>query len=129
MKRCLKRHCLMAACLGAALQLGTAAASAQNQACTRTQDGAVVCGAADSTCIADRRGDIVCSTPGGGILLDMHGTAKCGPGYCARDQEGEIWCSGTPRGGAAADSNGKAHCTDRCVRGTATACVLAKPAR
>jgi len=120
---------LAAACLVAMFQFGAGTALAQNQACARTQNGQVVCGAADSICIADRRGDVICSTPGGGILLDRNGVAMCGPGYCVADQRGETWCSGTPRGGAATDSSGRAHCTDECVRGSNAACVRARPVR
>jgi hypothetical protein len=72
---------------------------------------------------------VICSTPGGGILLDRHGVAMCGPGYCIRDKRGDAWCSTSPRGGAATDSNGRAHCTDSCVRGSNEVCVRPAAAR
>ncbi len=108
---------------------GIGDASADAQPCTRTQDGSVVCGAADTVCKTDRRGEVFCSTPGGGLLFDRLGAAQCGPGHCVRDQRGEVWCSATPRGGAATDRNGRAHCTDSCVRATVAACVRPRPAR
>ncbi len=103
-------------------------AIAQNQACTRTSAGDVVCGAPDSICLSERRRDVMCSTPGGGIILDRNGVAQCGPGYCVTDQRGQTWCSSAARGGAATDSNGQAHCTDGCVRGDNAACVRPRPA-
>ena len=116
-------------CLGLLLLAGIGDVEAHNQACAQNRNGGVACGAPDSTCIRDRRGEVICSTPGGGVVLDRLGVPMCGPGYCIRDQRGDAWCSSSPRGGAATDSNGRAHCTDSCVRGSNDVCVRPVPAR
>lgn len=102
---------------------------AQGQNCARTQEGRIVCGEPDSACLTDRNGEVFCSTPGGGIVFDMYNIAMCGPGYCVREPQGDTWCSRTPRGAAATDQDGRARCTDGCVRASAAACIRPKAAK
>lgn len=99
-------------------------AESAHKICKKTPDGRRVCSELpDSICLPDGRGEVFCSQPGGGIAFDMYGVAKCGPGFCVRDQRGVIWCSSVPRGGAATDLYGNATCTESCVRATSEACV------
>ena len=77
----------------------------------------------DSTCAANQRGDVVCTKPGGGMMSDQYGEQLCGPGYCVKDQRGNVLCSRQPRGGATVDQSGKAVCAGGCVPGTKEACA------
>lgn len=101
---------------------------AQDKGCTPDRYGRMVCPAPDSTCIADRYGDIVCSTPGGGIVEDRYGDPSCGPGYCTKDQRGDVFCSNRARGAASTDRYGNAVCAGDCVAARPQACVRPKPA-
>ena len=91
--------------------------------CVVDQNGKVVCGRPDSTCAGNQRGDVVCTKPGGGMMNDQYGEQLCGPGYCVKDQRGNVVCSIQPRGGATVDQSGKALCAGGCVPGTKEACV------
>ena len=91
--------------------------------CVTDQNGKVICRQPDSTCAANQRGDVVCTKPGGGMMNDQYGEQLCGPGYCVKDQRGNVLCSSHPRGGPTVDQSGKAVCAGSCVPGTKEACV------
>jgi len=91
--------------------------------CVTDQDGKVICGRPDSTCATNQRGEVVCTKSGGGMMNDQYGEQLCGPGYCVKDQRGNVLCSSQPRGGAMVDQSGKALCAGGCVPGTKEACV------
>jgi hypothetical protein len=57
------------------------------------------------------------------MMNDLYGELLCGPGYCVRDQRGEVFCSSQPRGAAMVDQTGNAVCSVSCVPGTKEACV------
>jgi hypothetical protein len=95
--------------------------------CIPARDGRLVCPQPDSACMSDPDGNVLCSTPGGGIEFDRYGKPACGPGYCTKDQRGDIFCSSAPRGAAATDQNGNAVCAGSCVRAKIEACVRPKP--
>ena len=97
--------------------------------CIAARDGSTVCPKPDATCKLTRHGDVQCSTPGGGIEVDRYGDLVCGPGYCVKDQRGDIFCSSAPRGAAAQDRYGNAACSESCVRAKKALCVVPKPAR
>lgn len=95
---------------------------AQN-GCITDQNGKAICGQPDSLCAANQRGEIRCTKPGGGMQTDQYGEQLCGPGFCVRDQHGNILCSSQSRGGAIVDQSGKAFCTGGCVPGTLDTCI------
>lgn len=100
---------------------------ANDKTCTPNREGKMVCPEPDASCKADRTGEIICSTAGGGIELNRYGDVVCGPGYCAKDRRGDIFCSNQPRGAAALDRYGNATCAGECVAATPQRCVKPKP--
>jgi hypothetical protein len=119
----LKVATLLSASLALVLCLATLTVIATDDGCTTTRDGRVVCPKPDSRCVTDDQGEVICSTPGGGIEFDRYGVPVCGPGYCTRDQRGELFCSSVPRGAAATDRSGNAACSVSCVPATPQACI------
>jgi len=67
-------------------------------------------------------GKVFCAPVGGGALRDAHGNVKCGTGYCAKDRDGDVWCSTVPGGGAATDAYGKVKCYKGCNAATKERC-------
>ena len=102
---------------------------ANDRTCTPDREGKMVCPEPDASCKADRTGEIICSTAGGGIELNRYGDPVCGPGYCAKDLRGDIFCSNQARGAASVDRYGNAVCAGECVAAKPEACVKPKPAR
>jgi hypothetical protein len=102
---------------------------AADERCAATSDGRVACPEPDSKCVTDRKGEIICSTPGGGIEVNQYGEAACGPGYCTKDQRGDIFCSSAQRGAASTDRYGNAACSVSCVAGKPQACIKLKPSK
>lgn len=94
--------------------------------CIAARDGSMVCPKPDSQCKLNRYGDVICSTPGGGIEADRYGELVCGPGYCVKDQRGDISCSSAPRGAVALDRYGNATCSENCVKASSAICVVPK---
>jgi hypothetical protein len=115
--------------LAFALCLATLTAIANDQRCATTRDGRVVCPEPDSMCVNDRQGEVICSTPGGGIEFDLFGEPACGPGYCTKNQRGNIFCSSAPRGAASTDRYGNAECSVSCVPGKPEACIKLTPSK
>jgi hypothetical protein len=112
------------------LVCGSAAwAQESGTGCVTTRDGSTVCPKPDSQCKVNRYGDVICSTPGGGIEADRYGDLACGPGYCVKDQRGDIFCSSAARGAAAVDRYGNATCSEACVKAASASCVVLKSAR
>jgi hypothetical protein len=101
-------------------------AQAHDKTCTANREGKMVCPEPDASCKTDRTGEVVCSTAGGGIELNRYGDPICGPGYCAKDRRGDIFCSNQPRGAAALDRYGNAACAGECVAATPQHCVKPK---
>src|SRR4051812_27444090 len=99
----------------ATLLVAAQTAWAQDKGCTTGRDGRLVCPPPDSTCVVARSGDVICSSPGGGIEIDRYGDPVCGPGYCAKDIRGDLFCSSSPRGAASQDRYGAAVCAVGCV--------------
>jgi hypothetical protein len=109
---------------GALLTVASLAAIAQGDtSCKTGSDNRMVCPPPDGTCMVDRTGTVVCSNSGGGIAVDRYGEAVCGPGNCAKDLRGDLYCSDAPRGSAAIDTYGNAACSGSCVRASREACV------
>jgi hypothetical protein len=122
------RHLLLNAALWALLALaGPLHAQTGDTTCTPTRDGRLVCPPPDARCVTTRLGDVVCSTPGGGIAFDRYGEAVCGPGNCATDIRGDLFCSSAPRGAASIDRYGNAACAEGCVPARASACGRPRP--
>jgi hypothetical protein len=113
----------LALLLGLALCNAPLQLFAQGAGCVMDQSGRVLCGPPDANCAANQRGEVFCTTPGGGMMPDQLGELLCGPGYCVRDQRGDVYCSNQPRGGAMMDQQGNAVCSGTCIRGTTQACV------
>lgn len=113
----------LALLLGLALCNAPLQLFAQGAGCVMDQSGRVLCGPPDANCAANQRGEVFCTTPGGGLMPDQLGELLCGPGYCVRDQRGDVYCSNQPRGGAMIDQQGNAVCSGTCIRGTTQACV------
>ena len=112
------------------LVCGSAAwAQMSGSACISMRDGTTVCPKPDSQCKLNRYGDLICSTPGGGIEADRYGDLVCGPGYCVKDQRGEVFCSSAPRGASAVDLYGNASCSVACVPAASSLCVVPKAVR
>jgi len=98
-------------------------AATPGSGCLRTPRGQVVCPEPDSKCVAYKETEVLCSQPGGSIEFTTYGEPVCGPGYCTRDQRGEVFCSSAPRGSASTDLSGNAKCSVSCVRATRETCV------
>src|SRR3954462_6864029 len=113
----------------AVLLAGLSGAWAAGEAGMANLAGQPVCPAPDSACVLDREGQVICSKPGGAIAFDRYGDPVCGPGYCASDIRGDLWCSSAPRGAASIDRYGAAVCSESCVAAAAQACVKPVPAR
>ena len=109
------------------LLLGGMPTQANDRTCTPNREGTMVCPEPDASCKADRTGEIICSTAGGGIELNRYGDPVCGPGYCAKDLRGDIFCSNQLRGAASVDRYGNAVCAGECVAATPQRCVKPKP--
>ena len=105
-----------------------AGAADKPSACVTARDGRLVCPEPDARCVINRHGDILCSTPGGGIVFDRYGEPVCGPGYCATDRRGDVFCSSASRGAAAVDRFGNAACSVGCVPAKAQTCAKPKAA-
>ena len=91
--------------------------------CVNDRYGSVQCPPPGGTCVKDLAGEVRCSQPDGGIQLDRYKVPVCGPGQCATDIKGEVFCSRVPKGSAALDRYGDAVCTEGCVSASAQACT------
>jgi hypothetical protein len=121
------RHTLIQTILLFLLLLCGVPAQANDRTCTPNREGKMVCPEPDASCKADRTGEIICSTAGGGIELNRYGDPVCGPGYCAKDLRGDIFCSNQLRGAASVDRYGNAVCAGECVAAMPQRCVKPKP--
>lgn len=125
----LKITTFLFAALALGLCLPTLTVKATNRGCATTHDGRVVCPEPDSRCVTNDQGEVICSTPGGGIEFDLYRVPVCGPGYCARNQHGELFCSSVPRGAAATDRSGNVTCSVSCVPAKPEACIKPMPSK
>lgn len=119
---------LCAFMLGWAAALAGAAPPNGPSGCLQELYGKVHCGPPDSRCMADRRNDLWCSPPGGAVEADPDGLAVCAVGGCAKDQNGRVFCSDVPRGGAMPDALGKVACLGTCVPASRHLCIKPTPA-
>ncbi len=71
---------------------------------------------------------MICPPPNGSLALDLNGNMVCGPGHCARDSRGEVWCSSRPGGAVAMDLSAEILCVDGCVKASQSYCVKPVPA-
>lgn len=80
--------------------------------------------ARDNAGCAQMLDGILCPPPNGGIASGIDGEVVCGPGQCARDQNGVVQCSAVPGGSAIVDINGQVLCVGGCVSGARRQCVV-----
>jgi len=69
---------------------------------------------------------VLCAKAGGGAIRDQYGDVKCGVGYCATDDLGQVMCSTQQGGGAARDSFGKVQCLGGCQSAARQYCEAAR---
>ena len=77
-------------CLAGAFFVAATQVLAQGGGCVTDQSGKVVCGQPYASCASNQRGEILCTSPGGGMMPDQYGELLCGPGYCVREQRGDV---------------------------------------